>query len=76
MIQNRKLYKNNKNIFKYSNIFKNNSKKKKKRKSNIKYLYYNRKLKTGLFLKKPVFKELAYPFLFNFKLISQFLNKK
>lgn len=50
--------------------------KKKKKKSNIKYLYYNKKLKQGLFLKTPTYKELSYPFLFNLKLISQYLKKK
>lgn len=51
-------------------------KKKQKKKSNIKYLYYNKKIKQGIFVKIPTYKELSYPFLFNFKLISQYLNKK
>lgn len=50
--------------------------KKKKKKSKIKYLYYNKRLKQGVFLKTPTYKELSYPFSFNLKLISQYLYKK
>lgn len=60
-VQNNKIYK---------------KKKTQKKKSNIKYLYYNKKIKQGLFLKTPTYKELSYPFIFNLKLISQYLKKK
>lgn len=40
------------------------------------YLYKNKKLKKGIFLKKPKFNEIMYPFLFNLKLVNEYLKKK
>jgi len=52
-------------------------KKVKKKKNQItNYLYINKKLKQGIFLKKPTFNEIKYPIQFNLKLINEFLKKK
>jgi hypothetical protein len=40
------------------------------------YLYKNKKLKKGIFLKKPKLNEILYPFFLNMKLIKQYLKKK
>lgn len=40
------------------------------------YLHRNKKIKTGIFLKKPSFKKILYPFHLNFKLINEYLKKK
>lgn len=39
------------------------------------YLYKNKKLKKGIFLKKPKFKEILYPIFLNLKLVNQYLKK-
>lgn len=73
-------YKNKKQILSpYQRILKKHRiylKKTKKKKSNIKYLYFNKKLKKGIFLKLPNIKEISYPYILNLKLISQYLKKK
>jgi hypothetical protein len=61
----------NKNKFNYFNYLK-----KKKKQKITNYLYINKKLKTGIFLKTPVFNEIKYPIPFNLKLIYEFLKKK
>ncbi len=40
------------------------------------YLYKNKKLKKGVFLKKPKFNEIMYPFFLNLKLVNEYLKKK
>jgi hypothetical protein len=40
------------------------------------YLYKNKKLKRGIFLKKPTLYEILYPVFLNLKLIKQYLKKK
>lgn len=40
------------------------------------YLYKNKKLKKGIFLKKPKFNEIIYPFFLNLKLVNEYLKKK
>lgn len=40
------------------------------------YLHVNSKLKQGIFLKKPSFNEIIYPFSLNLKLINEYLKKK
>ena len=47
-----------------------------KKKKILNYLYINKKIKKGIFLKNPDIKEIKYPINFNFKLINEFLNKK
>ena len=42
----------------------------------VNYLHLNKKLKQGVFLKKPNFNEIKYPFFLNFKLINEFIKKK
>lgn len=52
-------------------------KKKKSEKPQItNYLYVHKKLKKGVFLKKPSFNDIIYPFSLNFKLINEYLKKK
>nr|YP_010507889.1 hypothetical protein OF347_mgp05 [Phytophthora asparagi]UXG55999.1 hypothetical protein [Phytophthora asparagi] len=40
------------------------------------YLHRNKKIKTGIFFKKPSFKSVLYPFYLNLKLINEYLKKK
>lgn len=40
------------------------------------YLYVHKKLKKGIFLKKPSFNDIIYPFSLNLKLINEYLKKK
>jgi hypothetical protein len=40
------------------------------------YLYVHKKLKKGVFLKKPSFNDIIYPFSLNLKLINEYLKKK
>ena len=67
--------KNNNNFLTY---LKNKKEKKEKLKKIqiTNYLYTNKKLKKGIFFKKPSFNEIKYPIQFNFKLINEFLKKK
>jgi hypothetical protein len=39
------------------------------------YLYKNRKLKKGIFLKKPQIQEIMYPFLFRLRFVNEFFKK-
>jgi hypothetical protein len=68
---------NNKN---YKNkIYNNNLIQKKKQPEKPKitnYLYVHKKLKKGVFLKKPSFNDIIYPFYLNLKLINEYLKKK
>lgn len=40
------------------------------------YLHRNKKIKTGIFFKKPTFNSIIYPFHLNLKLINEYLKKK
>nr|YP_010394693.1 Ymf100 [Phytophthora quercina]DAZ89130.1 TPA_asm: Ymf100 [Phytophthora quercina] len=40
------------------------------------YLHRNKKIKIGIFFKKPTFKTILYPFYLNLKLINEYLKKK
>ena len=42
----------------------------------VNYLEFNNLLKIGIFLRKPFFNEIEYPFSLNFKLIDEYLKKK
>jgi len=56
---------------------KKNQKKKQPEKPKItNYLYVHKKLKKGVFLKKPSFNDIIYPFSLNLKLINEYLKKK
>ena len=58
----------------YNNLI---QKKKQPEKPKIKnYLYVHKKLKKGVFLKKPSFNDIIYPFSLNLKLINEYLKKK
>lgn len=47
-----------------------------KKKNQNRYLYKNKKLKKGIFLKRPKLNEIFYPFFLNMKLIKTYLKKK
>nr|YP_010508043.1 hypothetical protein OF160_mgp09 [Phytophthora clandestina]UXG56385.1 hypothetical protein [Phytophthora clandestina] len=79
--------KNNKNSYSYKKYNKNSYKNKnniyyilgEKRPSKpltTAYLHRNKKIKTGIFFKKPTFKTVLYPFYLNLKLINEYLKKK
>lgn len=71
------IHKNNKYYKKKT--YNNNiiQKKKKPEKPKItNYLYVHKKLKKGVFLKKPSFNDIIYPFPLNLKLINEYLKKK
>jgi hypothetical protein len=73
-------FKNRKFIFKKRNslhLKKNIEKKEQQIKINNqnRYLYKNKKLKKGIFLKKPKFNEILYPFFLNLKLVNEYLKK-
>jgi len=60
-------------------IYNNNIIQKKKQPEKPKitnYLYVHKKLKKGVFLKKPSFNDIIYPFSLNLKLINEYLKKK
>ena len=40
------------------------------------YLHTHKKLKKGVFFKKPAFNDVVYPFFLNLKLINEYLKKK
>nr|YP_009729768.1 hypothetical protein [Plasmopara viticola]QHW07507.1 hypothetical protein [Plasmopara viticola] len=40
------------------------------------YLHRNKKIKTGIFFKKPTLKTTLYPFHLNLKLVNEYLKKK
>ena len=42
----------------------------------VNYLYSNKKLKKGVFLKKPSFNEIKFPFKLNLKLVNEYIKKK
>ncbi len=73
--------KNKKFIYRKNNsLYLKNIAEKKEKKIKINnqnyYLYKNKKLKKGVFLKKPKFNEIMYPFFLNLKLINEYLKKK
>ncbi len=74
-LKNKKfIYKKNNSLY-LKNIAEKKEKKIKKNNQNY-YLYKNKKLKKGVFLKKPKFNEIMYPFFLNSKLINEYLKKK
>lgn len=72
--KDKKKIKNNNNYLTYLKNKKNKEEKLKKNQI-TNYLYINKKLKKGIFFKKPSFNEIKYPIKFNFKLINEFLKK-
>lgn len=64
------------NYYKKNNIYYILGEKKPKRPLTTAYLHRNKKLKTGIFFKKPAFKTIVYPFYLNLKLINEYLKKK
>lgn len=70
--------KNNNNKYYKKKPYNNTIQKKKKpEKPKItNYLYVHKKLKKGVFLKKPSFNDIIYPFSLNLKLINEYLKKK
>nr|YP_010395020.1 Ymf100 [Phytopythium vexans]YP_010395072.1 Ymf100 [Phytopythium vexans]DAZ89457.1 TPA_asm: Ymf100 [Phytopythium vexans]DAZ89509.1 TPA_asm: Ymf100 [Phytopythium vexans] len=71
--------KNKNNKFKNNFFFKKNTYKKKKKLQKLKttnYLYIYPKIKKGIFLKKPSYNDILYPFNLNLKLINEYLKKK
>lgn len=56
--------------------FKNISETKPKKPQSTHYLQTNKKIKQGIFFKKPCFNEILYPFSLNLKLIHEYLKKK
>jgi hypothetical protein len=62
-------------IYKKKNFIEKEEKKINKNNQNY-YLYKNKKLKKGIFLKKPKFNEIMYPFFLNLKLVNEYLKKK
>ena len=77
-IYNKKKFKTkNKNYsYKKNNIYYILGEKKPKKPLTTAYLHRNKKIKTGIFFKKPSFKTILYPFYLNLKLINEYLNKK
>ncbi len=74
-LKNKKfIYRKNNSLY-LKNIAEKKEKKIKKNNQNY-YLYKNKKLKKGVFLKKPKFNEIMYPFFLNLKLINEYLKKK
>jgi hypothetical protein len=72
------IQKNNK-YYKKKTYNSNNAIQKKKQPEKPKitnYLYVHKKLKKGVFLKKPSFNDIIYPFSLNLKLINEYLKKK
>ena len=67
--------KNKKRFNKFNKVIRITLLKKKKPKT-TNYLHSNKKLKQGIFLKKPSFNEIIYPFPLNITLINEYLKKK
>nr|YP_010394026.1 Ymf100 [Hyaloperonospora arabidopsidis]DAZ88034.1 TPA_asm: Ymf100 [Hyaloperonospora arabidopsidis] len=68
----------NKNKFYYNrknNIYYILGEKKPKRPLITTYLQRNKKIKTGMFFKKPSYESILYPFHLNLKLINEYLKK-
>ena len=70
-------YKNKKHYYKNkNNIYYILGEKKPEKPLTTSYLHRNKKLKTGIFFKKPTLKNIVYPFRLNLKLINEYLKKK
>jgi ribosomal protein S4 len=83
LINHGKIKVNNKIIFSQNYLLKkgdiislNNFKIDIKKLNKVNYLEYNNLLKIGIFLRKPFFNEIEYPFSLNLKLIDEYLKKK
>jgi hypothetical protein len=77
--KNKKLNQQFNNKYYKKKIYNNNIIQKKKQPEKPKitnYFYVNKKLKKGVFLKKPSFNDIIYPFYLNLKLINEYLKKK
>jgi hypothetical protein len=77
--KNKKLNQKFNNKYYKKKIYNNNIIQKKKQPEKPKitnYLYVHKKLKKGVFLKKPSFNDIIYPFALNLKLINEYLKKK
>lgn len=74
-LKNKQFIYKKKNSLNLRNITEKNEKKPNKNSQNN-YLYKNKKLKKGVFLKKPKFNEIMYPFFLNLKLVNEYLKKK
>jgi hypothetical protein len=77
--KNKKLNQQFNNKYYKKKIYNNNIIQKKKQPEKPKinnYLYVHKKLKKGVFLKKPSFNDIIYPFSLNLKLINEYLKKK
>ena len=67
----------NKNYFyKKNNIYYILGEKKPEKPLITDYLHRNKKIKTGIFFKKPTLKTTLYPFHLNLKLVNEYLKKK
>lgn len=69
----------NKNRFFYkkkNNIYYILGEKKPEKPLTTSYLHRNKKLRIGMFFKKPSYKSILYPFHLNLKLINEYLKKK
>jgi hypothetical protein len=65
-------YLGNKKFYKQNN-FKKINKKNEDKISN--YLIINKKIRKGVFLKKPTYREVMYPVYLNLKLVNEFLKR-
>ncbi len=74
-LKNRKFIYKKKNSLDLRNITEKKDNKTNKNSQNN-YLYKNKKLKKGVFLKQPKFNEIMYPFFLNLKLVNEYLKKK
>lgn len=74
-LKNKNFFYNKKKSLYLKNIKKKTEDKPKKINQNN-YLYKNKQLKKGIFLKKPKLNEIFYPFFLNMKLINAYLKKK
>ncbi len=74
-LKNKKFIYKKKNSLNLRNITEKKDNKTNKNSQNN-YLYKNKKLKKGVFLKKPKFNEIMYPFFLNLKLVNEYLKKK
>ena len=70
-------YKNKNNKYAYKNsVYYILGEKKPKKPLTTAYLQRNKKIKVGIFFKKPTLKTILYPFHLNLNLINEYLKKK
>nr|YP_010394654.1 Ymf100 [Plasmopara halstedii]DAZ89091.1 TPA_asm: Ymf100 [Plasmopara halstedii] len=68
--------KKNRNFYKNNDIYYILGEKRPSKPLITAYLHRNKKIKTGIFFKKPVLKNILYPFHLNLKLINEYFKKK